>query len=68
MLLQFDQIVWFRNPLTVDAVVAFRTLLPDNVSYAVRVNHSSVPPTQTLLNYFSPAPDRQYQMYWCALD
>ncbi len=49
-----------------DAVIAFETLQPANVSYAIRVNHTSVPSTQELLNYFSPAPDVQYQQYWWA--
>ena len=33
---------------------------------ALQVNHTFVPSTRELLNYFSPAPDSQYQMYWCA--
>ena len=49
-----------------DAVIAFETVQPANVSYAIRVNHTSVPSTQELLNYFSPAPDVQYQQYWWA--
>lgn len=53
-----------RHPRTVDAIIAFETLEPANVSYAIRVNHTSVPSTQELLNYFSPAPDPQYQQYW----
>jgi len=35
-----------------------------NVSYSIRMNHTSVPSGRLLLDYFSPAPDPMYQMYW----
>ena len=42
----------------------FHQLDTANVSYAIRMNHTSLPSGRLLLNYFSPAPDMEYQMYW----
>ena len=53
-----------RQPGTADAVLVFDRLEPANVSYSIRMNHTSVPSGRLLLDYFSPAPDPEYQMYW----
>ena len=42
----------------------FDRLEAANVSYSIRMNHTSVPSGRLLLDYFSPAPDPEYQMYW----
>ena len=44
--------------------MVFHRLEPANVSYSIRMNHTSVPSGRLLLDYFSPAPDPEYQMYW----
>ena len=53
-----------REPCTADAVLIFDRLEPANVSFSIRMNHTSVPSGRLLLDYFSPAPDPEYQMYW----
>ena len=45
-------------------MLAFHRLDLANVSYSIRMNHTSVPSGRLLLDYFSPAPDPEYQMYW----
>jgi hypothetical protein len=35
-------IVLFRNPRTVDAVLAFHSLAPHDFQYSIRMNHTSV--------------------------
>ena len=42
----------------------FHRLDPANVSYSIRMNHTDLPSDRLLLDYFSPAPDVEYQMYW----
>ena len=49
---------------TADAVLVFHRLELANVSYSIRMNHTSVPSGRLLLDYFSPAPDLEYQLYW----
>ena len=48
-----------RHPNSVDAVLVFYQLESANVSYAIRMNHTSLPSGRLLLDYFSPAPDVQ---------
>ena len=45
-------------------MLVFDRLELANVSYSIRMNHTSVPSGRLLLDYFSPAPDPEYQMYW----
>lgn len=51
---------------TVDAVIIFDTpgVVGQERGYTLRVNHTAVPSTKTLLNRLDLLPDTKYRNYW----
>ena len=52
------------HPLSVDAIILFKSMDTDMPQYIIRGNHTDMPTNRLQYNEFDLLPDPQYKLYW----